>query len=128
MKNIKQKAREMFDERFKGFSGKTEIWKGNKPPNHIDIKDFIDQIIDIAIADYQTNEEQKHIAFAVQSERERIIEMIDKIDFGLVTKGKAEVIDTLKYKIKNKLNLYERLRKQKTSHTTMRFMHRKDRT
>jgi hypothetical protein len=47
--NIKQKAREMFDEKFKELNGETEIWKGNKPPNHIEIKLFIDQIIDMAV-------------------------------------------------------------------------------
>ena len=50
MEEIKKKAREMFDEKFKELNGKTEIWKGNRPPSHTDIKSFIDKIIDLAVS------------------------------------------------------------------------------
>lgn len=66
---------------------------------------LVENIIYFVIADYQKNQEQQHIASAVELTRKNIAGMIDKIDFGLVTRGKAEVIDTLKYKLKNKLYL-----------------------
>lgn len=60
MEEMKKKAREMFDEKFKELNGKTEIWKGNRPPSHTDIKSFIDKIIDLTVS----------------KERERILEVI----------------------------------------------------
>lgn len=63
MEEIKKKAREMFDERFKELNGETEIWKGNKPPNHTDIKSFIDQIIDFAVS--KEREEKEMLADAL---------------------------------------------------------------
>ena len=92
MSDIKQKARDII--------GK-EVMPTDKTP--ITIHDFstynkgynyakkeilqkIDQIIDLAIADYQTNFEQKHIVSAVEVDRKRIVEMIEK--------GKEEQIPT----------------------------------
>ena len=76
MSDIKQKAQKMFDEKFGSFEFKHKsgnIW--NEDP----FKDFIDSIIDLAIAE----------------ERKRVVEMIKMIELSDKTSDYENTIDDI---------------------------------
>ena len=68
MSDIKQKAYEIFKEKVRNNElsqpndafGYLDPWEAIQEINLDGVESFIDQIIDMAISDYQTNEEQKH--------------------------------------------------------------------
>ena len=79
MENIKQRAREIFDNRFipnhvKIHSEQIDVDKLGIPMIPQEVKTFIDQIIDLTIA-----ERDREIAKAVEAERERILNVIERL-------------------------------------------------
>ena len=70
MSDIKTTAREQIDKYWSEHDG-TNFYKD-------ELLEVVNYLIDLAIADYQTNFEQKHIASAVEVDRKRIVEMIEK--------------------------------------------------
>lgn len=74
---LQEERNKRFDEMFADYGG--EYSNMLDVPRSL-VKEFIESEIDLAIADYQTNFEQKHIASAVEvakaEERNRIVEII----------------------------------------------------